>query len=406
MQSASAGCELDHTGQPMFCKYCGKQTRENAKFCGACGKPVAVDIPLQSASPAMSSSNDLPPHPESPGSRLEPAAAPVEAPKIIEAVRQPDLQVNPGTGNRKPLAIGISIALILGLAIGAASLYLLRIGKRPNDSMATKAAPAAAVVSPVAEMPSPPPNASPPAFTCFDLSKQEPHFLEGKLRSTVFADEPGYADARNGDDPVEGYLLQLDTSICIQGDDYADPKVQISEVQVYPKDWDLQIEAAMRSLLGYHVRVTLAGAQGEMTGHDHRPLVAQVGAIVLLDEKVAGMVIPRTMSPRTTWPEIESTTVLAFYEALSLGNGDVASSFVVSEKRSTGPYAPESINRFYGPLPEPLRLRELKAQGPNEYLVKYTYGTSTRRCQGRAIVTTTQRDGLNFIEKIHPLDGC
>jgi TonB family protein len=287
-----------------------------------------------------------------------------------------------------------------------------------DDSTATKNGPAATNVPPVARTVSPTANAPPlanqaaasngssPAFTCFDLSKQEPHSLEGKLRSTVFADEPDYQDVRKGDDPVEGYLLDLDTSICLQGDESADPKVQISEVQVYPRDWDLQIEAAMRSLLGYRVRVTLYGVQGEMTGHDHRPLVAQVSNIILLDTNAASSVIPRTMSPRATWVEIPSTTVFAFYEALSLGNGELASSFVVAEKRSAGPFAPESIDRFYGPMPEPLRLMEMKAQGPNEYLVKYTYGTSTRRCQGRAIVATTLRDGLTFIERIHELEGC
>lgn len=387
----------------MFCKYCGKQIKEDAKFCGGCGKPVAANIPAQ---------------PESPRSTPEPLTPTVEAPKTRQAAQPPDRQAIPTTSHRKPLVIGIAIALIVGLAIGAVSFYFLRSGKQLGDSTATKDGPAATNVPPVARTASPTANAPPPAnqaaatdgsspaFTCFDLSKQEPHSLEGKLRSTVFADEPDYQDVRKGDNPVEGYLLDLDTSICLKGDESADPKVQISEVQVYPKNWDLQIEAAMRSLVGYQVRVTLFGAQGEMTGHDHRPLVAQVSNIVLIDPSAVGSVIPRTMSPRATWVEIPSTTVFAFYEALSLGNGELASSFVVAEKRSAGPFAPESINRFYGPLPEPLRLMEMKAQGPNEYLVKYTYGTSTRRCRGRALVTTTQRDGLNFIERVHELEGC
>jgi len=129
-------------------------------------------------------------------------------------------------------------------------------------------------------------------------------FLRGQTQEHCICDEPDYQDVRKGDDPVEGYLLDLDTSICLQGDESADPKVQISEVQVYPRDWDLQIEAAMRSLLGYRVRVTLYGVQGEMTGHDHRPLVAQVSNIILLDTNAASSVIPRTMSPRATWVEI------------------------------------------------------------------------------------------------------
>jgi TonB family protein len=317
--------------------------------------------------------------------------------------------------NRKPLVVGIAIALIVGLAIGAVSFYLLRPAARSDGLMSTASttvppvtgtASASTTTAPPTTQDAAPNAALPPAFTCFDLSKQEPHSLEGKLRSTVFADEPDYADVRHGDDPVEGYLLQLDSNICIQGDESADPTIQIAEVQVYPKDWDLRIEAAMRSLIGFRVRLTLAGGQSAMTGHDHRPLVAQVSDIVLLDPNAAGTVIPRTMLPRTTWTDIASTTVLAFYEALSLGNGEVASSLVVAEKRSSGPYAPENINRFYGPLPEPLRLTELKAQGPNEYLARYTYGTSSRRCRGSSIVTTTQRDGLTFIDRIRELEGC
>jgi TonB family protein len=411
----------------MYCKHCGKRIRETAKFCGACGNPFGAGISPQPPTPAVSSLNDLPAHPESPRSRPEPVAAKVEAPKTIEAARQPELKVNAGTPNRKTAVIGISMALILGLAIGAASFYVLRASKRSDESMSTKAAPAAAVASPVATTAGAPgpaaPSAAQPAVAhassatasaCFDLSKREPHSLEGRLRGVIFPEQPNFTDVRKGDDPVEGYLLQLDTGVCIQGDDSgsADPTVQFSEVQVYPQNWDLKIEAAMRSMLGYQVRVELASAQAAMTGHDHRPLVAQVSAIVPTDANAAASVIPRTMSPRSVAVDQEqglgeaSTSVRAFYEALSIGSGEAASSLVVPEKRTAGPYAPDSISRFYGPLPEPLRLIELKPQGSSEYLVKYTYGTSTRRCQSRAIVTTTQRDGLNLIEKIHELEGC
>jgi hypothetical protein len=249
---------------------------------------------------------------------------------------------------------------------------------------------------------------------CYDMSKREPHSLEGRLKGVIFPEQPNFTDVRKGDDPVEGYLLQLDTSICIQGDDSgsADPSVQFSEVQVYPQNWDLKIEAAMRSMLGYQVRVELASAQSAMTGHDHRPLVAQVSGIVPMEANATGSVIPRTISPRSVAVDQEqglgeaSTTVRAFYEALSIGSGEAASNLIVPEKRMSGPYASASISKFYGPLPEPLRLVQLKSQGPSEYLVSYHFRKGSRACDGRAIVTTTQRDGLNLISKISPLDGC
>jgi TonB family protein len=406
----------------MFCKHCGKQIKENAKFCGTCGKPVAANIPVQQINPDNSSTCNVPAQPESRRSTLEPVTPTVEAPKKREAAQQPDRQEIPATSNRKPFVIGIAIALILGLAIGAVSFYLLRPGPRPDDSISTARTvaatehPVAGTLSPSANVAPPttqtaaPNAASPPAFTCFDLSKGEPHSLEGRLIGVIFADD--YGDIRTGDEPVGAYVLQLKSSICIQGDDNADPKVQISEVQLFPKNWDLKIEATMRSMLGFDVRTEFAGVQPERTVHDHRPLIGWVSRMIPADEVTPRTIIPRIISPhiysanQTEGAGPDATVVQAFYIALSLGYGEIASSFVVPEKRSSGAFAPENLSKFYGPLPEPPSLVEMKVRGPNDYLVKYTYGTSTRRCHGRAIVTTTQRDGLNFIERIHELEGC
>ena len=102
--------------------------------------------------------------------------------------------------------------------------------------------------------------------------------------SAIFAEQPNFADVRKGDDPVGGYLLQSITASAfkraIANMGLPTPAWRISEVQLVPEDLDLKIEAAMRSLLGYKVRIELASAQSAMTGHDHRPLVAQVSAIV------------------------------------------------------------------------------------------------------------------------------
>ena len=112
--------------------------------------------------------------------------------------------------------------------------------------------------------------------------------------------------------------------------------------------------------------------------------------------------------PTSTVNEADAgaTTVRAFYAALGRGDGEAASTLVIPEKRATGNFAPASISLFYGSLIEPLRLTELRLQGPGEYLVGYQFRASSRRCRGRAVVTMTQREGAILIEKIHLLDGC
>jgi hypothetical protein len=136
----------------MFCRYCGTKSKENAIFCGACGEPIAVSNPSQSASPVMSSSNDLPAHPESQRARLELDVSLIDAPTMNEAAGQPDLQVHPGKRNRKPLVIGIAIALVLGFAIGAASFW---VGPRQDDSVRTVSTKVATVL-PHSDKPLPP----------------------------------------------------------------------------------------------------------------------------------------------------------------------------------------------------------------------------------------------------------
>jgi TonB family protein len=208
----------------------------------------------------------------------------------------------------------------------------------------------------------------------------------------------------------------LDKSICIRSedeDDSADPATRISEVQVVaPTENDSKIEAAMRSLIGLPVRVDFSAAQSQATGHDHRPLVAWVSGISPLEQPANGAVISRSLAPvaysASQAAEIgtAATTVRGFYYALGQGNGRGANDFIIPEKRGPGPYSIESIDHFYGPLPEPLSLIGLQPQGSNAFLVTYTFGTATRHCQGRAIVTTTQRERLNLIEKIRPLEDC
>jgi len=235
------------------------------------------------------------------------------------------------------------------------------------------------------------------------------------LVGEIFAGRPNYTDVRKGDYPEPAYILKLRDSICVRSDDAdipADPSVRISEVQLFAQDQEPATSAAMHSLLGLDVQVQLTSMNVATTGHDHEPLVAAARSITIEDSAVANKVIPRVISPQTQDGDqseevgTAATTVRAFYDALSFGDGEAASAMVVPEKRASGPYAPDSISRFYGPMPEPLTLTQIKLHGPGEYLVGYKFRMATRSCHGRAIVTTIARDRMNLIERIQPLDGC
>jgi biopolymer transport protein ExbD len=119
----------------MFCEYCGKQTEENTKFCGSCGKPVVANIPLPPEIPDILSSNDFRSHLE--GQRPGPLPIAVESAKSLENPRKSDLHVKPNQRYRQRLIIGTSLVLIFGLAIVAASIYLLRLRSLPADSPST-----------------------------------------------------------------------------------------------------------------------------------------------------------------------------------------------------------------------------------------------------------------------------
>lgn len=99
-------------------------------------------------------------------------------------------------------------------------------------------------------------------------------------------------------------------------------------------------------------------------------------------------------------------TVRAFYGALGAGNGTAASSQVIPEKRSRGAYSPAAMSRFYGRLPEPIRLTSIVPLAGSAYRVTYHYSAGRSRCSGSAIVSLTNRGGRNLIRSIQALNGC
>lgn len=100
------------------------------------------------------------------------------------------------------------------------------------------------------------------------------------------------------------------------------------------------------------------------------------------------------------------STIRAFYDSLGAGDGGAASARVIPEKRSSRTYSPEAMSRFYGRLPEPIRLTQITAVGPGTYRVSYRYSAGRSRCNGSAIISTSRRDGRDLIRSIRALSGC
>ena len=79
---------------------------------------------------------------------------------------------------------------------------------------------------------------------------------------------------------------------------------------------------------------------------------------------------PRQPAPTAAGSRNSEATVRAFYGALGAGNGAAASSQVIPEKRSSGAFSAGAISRFYGRLPEPLKLTGIEPLASGAYRVK------------------------------------
>ncbi|MFC4595045.1 hypothetical protein [Sphingobium tyrosinilyticum] len=101
--------------------------------------------------------------------------------------------------------------------------------------------------------------------------------------------------------------------------------------------------------------------------------------------------------------EAGETAVRAFYNALSAGDGAAASARVIAEKRRTGAFSPQAISRFYGALPDPIRLTKIVPLGRGAYRVRYRYSAGRSHCDGSALVSLTDS---GFIRSIKALNGC
>ena len=68
--------------------------------------------------------------------------------------------------------------------------------------------------------------------------------------------------------------------------------------------------------------------------------------------------------------------------------------------------SPGAISRFYGQLPEPLKLTAIVPVAGGAFRVTYRYSAGRSRCNGSAVVRLTNRGGRNLIRSIQALTGC
>lgn len=238
------------------------------------------------------------------------------------------------------------------------------------------------------------------AAPCYDLSKGEPRSLSGKLTYVVYPGPPNYESVQKGDTPEPTYILELASEICLQGDaDFADPTVRFNSVHLWSSK---ETSRQLKSFVNKQVTVNLNDPFAAHTGHHHAPLVAGVTSVKLERGK------PNTSRTLEFTDEYgtAATTIRAFYSALEDGQGDIASSYIVPEKRSIPAFVGANLTKFYGGLAKPIQLIDIAQTDAASYTVKYTFATKSKVCDGVANIITTVRDGRNFILSIKPLNGC
>lgn len=236
---------------------------------------------------------------------------------------------------------------------------------------------------------------NPATGPCYDVTAEQPEMLVGELAYHIFPGPPNYEDVQTGDTPEPAYILMLDESICIvDGEDgFADPDEKFSVVHLVPTE-----QVKLRGLTGEKVLVGLTQQMAAQTGHHRAPLVAWVNAVEVLEDQEVDEFLAEYGTA--------ATTVRAFYDALSSGQGQIAARYVVPEKTRSGAFAPANMTKFYSNMREPLRMVRLEKLSHDSFVVHYRYAVTRSVCKGRAEVQTTSRGGRNYIQSIKALDGC
>jgi hypothetical protein len=107
----------------------------------------------------------------------------------------------------------------------------------------------------------------------------------------------------------------------------------------------------------------------------------------------------RNLKP-TIVPETADTIVRKFYQALSIADGDTASSLVIPEKRGIGPFNEKNISNFFGNMKVPLSVSNIIRLNENLFQVNYSYTFSKTQCNAVATVETQNLYGNFYVKKI------
>lgn len=230
----------------------------------------------------------------------------------------------------------------------------------------------------------------------FVSDRHEVVTLSGTLRFSIFPGAPGFSDVTRGDTPEPTYTLELDEPQCFAGDQDLAAEGKVSRAHLFVAgDGHPELGQSLGMLIGRHVTVTGRDPFAAITGHHHAPVVMAIDGISADHED-------------PLWYQgTAATTVMAFYEALEVGQGATAALHVVPEKRDEGALSGDALTSFYTNLKTLLDFIDLTPLGDNEYEVLYTYETAGGRwCNGRAVVRTANREGSNLIEAIEAKNGC
>ncbi len=94
-------------------------------------------------------------------------------------------------------------------------------------------------------------------------------------------------------------------------------------------------------------------------------------------------------------------TAKAFYYALGAGDGEMASAFVVPEKRGIGAFNEINMTNYFGSMRKPLRVLASRLVSSDVVAVDYSYvAKSGRECAATAVVTTAFEQGKTLIKSI------
>ncbi|HVW66725.1 MAG TPA: hypothetical protein VHA78_03245 [Candidatus Peribacteraceae bacterium] len=103
----------------------------------------------------------------------------------------------------------------------------------------------------------------------------------------------------------------------------------------------------------------------------------------------------------------QSKVIMAFYDALTRGDGTTAVQFIVPEKQETGNYTSNGMSTYWSEVDIPLAITGEMPFDGTDWAVSYTYKPKGgMMCSDTAKVSLEMQNGTWFISKIVPEKGC